>query len=958
MKAGHTKKQLSLSFWTLVCSFLIFSISTCSTKTGVEDWQRAIPDSTPLIQLHHGHDLFTVLEKQKTLLLQELSDVRLEALGDLKKHAAGSLPVKGIALFPSGSHQLIPVFILQKEVHGIGALSEPFQKDFAQNSYQFQNHLIHIFHFNHQKFYGTELRDWMVISPNSAAIENSILSFFGENHLFSYTRQSLSQGDYLLNTPMLEKWIKNLAAPRYLPKFKDMFLGTEAALLKIQHYDYDDPLYNGSLTATIPISDNFENTAPLVKAFSSQPASFDLERYIPSDAHFFAFYQQESEQEIPYLKGETTEGHPQSKPAASTNRTKSMQNRLDSLLVLDKEKYQKVAATLASQAAVAAFEASGFLSLGEHMYVRKLEDRSGFNEILQKWQRERLIKRSNNIYHIESEWVARLIAGPFTSFMDFYLIQLGNAVVMTGRSGLARRIAQDYRRRAVYHYDDRYMSLRSRHPKDLSAWIYFQSDALLSYLEPRLNPVNHAAFLSTLTDISTVSLVRKEMNCSFRMDNYYGEERTEPVRDRWVHGLDGAALTGSPVFSQIFGTSRKEMFFSTDNHTVWGVASDGSGFLQINTGDDSPVGSPVIYDWYANNQYAIMTVAGNSIYAWNTRGNLLPGFPVTLEEKITTPLLLADVSRNGQPEMVVATADRKVHVMDQRGDNIEGWPQDLNTVVTHQPLFKKLDGEYSLWVTAGNGLFAFSENGSRRPHFPLFIESDFGPISIYRQHILAGASDGHLYAIGKQPFFADSLVVPLEKDHLNDEQTTNASEISDSINDSSVEKTNHESKNEDGSSGALSIRRIYVSNTPILNAPIVQSLSLRAGAFSDHHNTNGTQSDRVIRKTLIGVQNLNGSLFLFSEAGQLRLTKNMGEPAAGYDNMMITDINGDGKKELIGIGRSGRLYAWQIDSGERLNYIPPVSMRFPVIEDIMGNGEIELVGQTRDGLRCWSFRRP
>ena len=887
---------------------LLLFLVACSRHADDRDWLSALPGEVPLVMLFHDADVDAVLQDRRIMALEELSDVRIATISEVTDKVQARVALKAVALYPSGTHQLQPLFIVEDPGAGISAIASSFRREFAENSYRFRNQDIHILHLPHQRLYGAQVRDLIFLSRNSVAVENSILAHFEEHPGIGHIDSAYGDGSYLLNTPQLTKWIKLLGAPRYLPRFSGLFDGAGPAVLSASDDRYDDPLFKTTLNGSIPLTGTDES--PFLNTFSAGPAPSDLDRYIPLDAALFAIFHQSPGMRIP-----------EDTPRAG---------RLDSLLLEDPDLLSEIRATLAEPTAFLAFEASGFLSVGEHMYLRRLEEPAAFHRILRNLQRDGFAEESNDVFYINSNVLGQLLGGSQSRLTDFYVLRSANAAVITRRSGLARRVDQDRRRRAVVYYDDDYMNIRERHPESVSAFLYSRSEPLLNYLEPMLNPLNHARFLGSLADVNTVSVVRNGDRLSFQMDTYVSEDRTEPVRDVWVFDLQGSRITGRPLLANIGGGARDEILVATESNHIYGIAADGTGFLQINTGNDRPIGSPLVYDWYANNQYAILIAAGNKIYAWNNRGIPLPNFPVTMEERITAPLTLADVSRDGRPEMIVTTADRKVHVLDQRGRNIQGWPQDVNVQVTQQPIFREFGGEQSVWVTAGNGLFAFSPRGNLRNGFPVFIESDLGPVTFHGNRILAGASDGHLYAIGREPFFADSLVVALENNRSGADPDQN------DINATAGA----------GNTGIFHVRRVYVGNAPIINAPIVQTLTI------DHDN------GQRIRERMIGVQTQNGNLFLLNEAGHLRMTRNMGQPAASYDNMMITDLNGNGKTDMAGVSANGRVYAWEVESGEQLPDIPSASMRFPIVSDLLSNGEIELIGQTRDGLRCWSFRQP
>jgi hypothetical protein len=114
---------------------------------------------------------------------------------------------------------------------------------------------------------------------------------------------------------------------------------------------------------------------------------------------------------------------------------------------------------------------------------------------------------------------------------------------------------------------------------------------------------------------------------------------------------------------------------------------------------------------------------------------------------------------------------------------------------------------------------------------------------------------------------------------------------------------------------------------------------------------NGVFSDRRVILT----QAANGSVFLYETSGELQLTESMGQPASPDTDPYITDINNDGRDDLVALADFGRLYAWDILSGGRHLSLPTTGMNYPVISDFIGNNQKELIALTGDGLQCWTI---
>jgi len=329
--------------------------------------------------------------------------------------------------------------------------------------------------------------------------------------------------------------------------------------------------------------------------------------------------------------------------------------------------------------------------------------------------------------------------------------------------------------------------------------------------------------------------------------------------------------------------------------------------MRTNTGSDTPIGSPVVYDWYATNQNVILLAAGNKVYGWDDNGEPLPKFPFELDEKITSPLVVEDIDRDGLPNALVATADRKLHLMNGRGENINGWPITTNAEITTNPTIANYQGATTIFAFAENALHGWRANGNDRDGFPKFINASLnGYPVLYEGNILGNAADGYLYSIGPNQLFADSL---------------------------NVFETSTESSD---------IEAVYASNSALIGTPSVHNLTVQ-------------DETQTYQEPMILTMSSNGSVFLINQKGQLRFTQSMGQPAAPMFSPFVSDIDKNGQKDIVALANFGRLYAWEIMEGERIYSVPTSGMQYPIVTDIDSDGYNELIAQTREGLRTWTI---
>jgi len=212
-------------------------------------------------------------------------------------------------------------------------------------------------------------------------------------------------------------------------------------------------------------------------------------------------------------------------------------------------------------------------------------------------------------------------------------------------------------------------------------------------------------------------------------------------------------------------------------------------------------------------------------------------------------------------------------------------------------------------VFSENAIHAWFPDGVPRDGFPKFVNASLnGSPYLYQGRILGGAADGYLYAIGRNRLFADSLNIY------------------------------------SGTSQESGIEAVYVSNSALTGTPAVQNLRVRSDEESETYS-----GDMILTLSA------NGSVFLLDKNGQLRFTKSMGQPSAQGFSPFITDINNDNSRDLITLASFGRLYAWNMLGGERIQPLPTTGMDYPIVENIDGDRYVELIAQTREGLRCWTI---
>lgn len=843
-----------------------------------------MPDRTfAVINTEPGTDIRDLLTESYIPMLDDITPTAMQLTSSLlPEDPSASIPIYAMLLYPDTSSDWQPVWIGSTESGMIESIQSRFTKKFEQNDYQFQGYTVRKAFISDRIMFFVKIAEYSVFSESSLAIEDIIRTINGDMSPLNIPAET-DTDNIVLNTEQLGLIVQQLSAITLRPLLEDIFKGTGPMSLNFESGSGD---LEWQFTGRSAIREQYSDFVRLLKA---DPEPFRLDRYIPVNVAAFGLFRDNP------LRFDTDSVTPES-PA-------------DDYLIQNDSAIRDLKRTLGNEVALALFSESGPSSESEYLYLREISNPGPVRALLDTMVNNDLAISDEQTYFVNSKILGKIFGSHVYPDSDFYMIIYDNVAAFALRKGLVESVGSDTERRRVMFYDDDYRSIMQSYGAPLSSFFYSDSERFSTFIQPWLYPQHYASPLINSFDQMVLAsrFDASSSSLEFMIKNFKRDETEEPYREQWVYPLDEAELTGKPVFANFTGSEREEIIFSTSDGSVFALAADGTTILQTSTGDDNPNGAPVVYDWYGNNQPVIMQVASNKIFAWNKSGDILPNFPVTLDEEITTPLTVQDVLANGVPEIVVATANRNLHLLNTRGLPVNGWPQSTNSIIDSRPLISSFEGEKSIFAFSENTLHAWNLNGQRRNGFPVFLPSQMNNSPVLAiDHILGAGLDGDLYAVGNSALFSDSLSTVISND-------------------------------------SLTIESIPISNSGLSGKPVFrEDLMVRT-------------DEGLVREDVILTQSENGSVFIYSPAGELLLTQTMGQPSSSNSPPFIADINSDNRLDIVATASFGRLYAWDILSGERHLELPTAAMDYPVVNDFNNNGYAEVIAQTREGLQSWTI---
>lgn len=841
-----------------------------------------IPESTTALYLPESErPLSELLSEPHIAALDPLTPTPFQEVTDSLRSAGFDPDIQAMLIVPDVSTDWNPVWVARAEASIVRQVHRRFSSPFEQNSYRFQNLSILEIEQEVGELYLLPLQGDLLISRSSRALEDMVRTGLGDLPRMPVDLTETS-GPWVVNLPQIDEWVERIADILFRPGIENLFQGTDAVHLR----PADTSLqwrWSGSASLSEPVS-------PLTEGISAPPAPFELDQYIPASSAAFALLR------LP------------SRPADSlTEAPEEDASELDRHLLANPGILDRFSSMIQPEIAFIAFSESGFMSSSEFSWIRSIDNPEAWSELLRELEEEELLERPDlqdrEIYHLNSRILSKQIGSPLSTLQSFYLALYGDVVAISRSSSALTGAVSDYQRRRVIAFDPDFEELLDATGEPASALVWAHIPPFLTYIQPWLSPQHSLSGLGQAVNLIALTTHRDGESLQFDLTHQTREDRRDPYIEQWVWPLE-SPLTGAPVFEHISGSDREEILFATREGVVYGLSADSSPLFQVSTGSDVPVGSPVVFDWYANNQNVVLQAAGDKIYGWNEVGTPLPNFPMILDEQISTPLTLADVNGNGMSELIVATADRQVHILDSRGRELEGWPRSTNSAVRNALTLAEMDGERSLFAFSENSLHGWRLNGSLRNGFPLFIDSPFrGSPVAHGDHLFGAAADGNLYVIGRTPRFTVPTAQTVEDD-------------------------------------SLTIQSLDLANSPLVSTPLLTNEMIRV---------EGT----LVREDLLALLSENGSLQMVNPNGELRFSASMGQPAATGTLPQRIDLRQ--RTRMTALASVGRLFVWDLVQGTPIDGIPTASIQYPRFHDLNRDGQIELIAQTRDGLHVWTL---
>tara|TARA_Y100000994_G_scaffold141440_2_gene115833 strand:+ start:4967 stop:7147 length:2181 start_codon:yes stop_codon:yes gene_type:complete len=236
-------------------------------------------------------------------------------------------------------------------------------------------------------------------------------------------------------------------------------------------------------------------------------------------------------------------------------------------------------------------------------------------------------------------------------------------------------------------------------------------------------------------------------------------------------------IWGAPSIADIDNDGEMEIIACSKNKKIHIINSDGSQQFAYNTGkyltatpalgnidDDEEL--EIILGSYAS------PTSSNKLYAINPDGSDVPGFPLTIGEKIKRGAALADFNNNGKADIVFGTDSENIYLVYDDGSIADGFPFEGDGDFRAEPTILDTGLEKMILAATKSGTF-YAINDLGEIIFSIETSDDImvspSVLSINGDNpiIVFGNDDGYLYAVNIDGSIIEGWPIMLPSDIIS-----------------------------------------------------------------------------------------------------------------------------------------------------------------------------------------------
>lgn len=486
------------------------------------------------------------------------------------------------------------------------------------------------------------------------------------------------------------------------------------------------------------------------------------------------------------------------------------------------------------------------------------------------------------------------LGDPFQNIKENYFTQIDDYIVFANTPATLQWTIDQIQKTLTLTNDPHYQSFANRVSNESNLYLYSniaQSPNIYSNLvntniksQINLNKEWVQKFQVFSTQISYESDDLYYINSYIKYNPVYKKESNS----LWETQIQSPSKF-KPKFVLNHYTQAKEIFTQDTNNIIYLI--DNKGNILWNRQIDGPIISKVKQiDALKNNKLQLAFNTASSIYVIDRNGNDLKHFPISLSSPSSTSMTIADYDKNLNYRFLIPSIDGNIYNYGIDGNLVTGWDYKKNGATVVHPLthFKIKAKDYIL-VTYSDGS---NQALDRKGHIRINLKSKFNFKLISAPYIQVNSDLKNSYLIGVTQ---ENEVVKI---NFNDQKSRLFS-----IKQDSVINVSFKNVDDDGSIEIIFNSPHIVSAFKNDGNKVFQLKTVAPMSYSSYIY-------RFNNKYLIGYSSSeNNEIYLSDFNGHLIHSF----PLKGATPFSISDINNDGRFNLVTTDSEGVIYTYTLD---------------------------------------------
>ena len=516
-------------------------------------------------------------------------------------------------------------------------------------------------------------------------------------------------------------------------------------------------------------------------------------------------------------------------------------------------------------------------------------DNTDTNEFHQIHYKDYVISKLNIHNFLET-----CLGQPFGIVKDNYFTRIEDFIVFSNSPATLQWCIDRYENEKILSASETYNNFTNRISSTANIFLYSdisKSPLIYKHLSSPELQLEIEKNLEFLHQFQGVSLqISFESNQLYYVNNYlkYNPSNKRMSNTLWETQLNSTSLF-KPVILKNHYTNAKEVFVQDTSNTIYLI--DSKGKILWNRKLDERILSKIKQiDVYKNDKLQMVFNTASHIYLIDRNGNNVSNFPVEIPNKTSIGMNVIDYDSEKNYRFIVPTNDGNIVNYTAKGISTKGWNYNNNDqIITHPISYVRVrNKDYLITVYSSGSIKCLDRRGNIR--LDLKSKLNFNPKSDI--HLIAGTSLDNTYL---QLMTTNQDFVQIS---LNDQKELLFSVTQDSVEHVDFVNVDDESRKEFLIMDKHKLSALTVDGKPIFRFSVRQPISYTPNVYAfDEHKYIGYVSRQ---KNLI---------FLADQLGEMVSSF----PLKGSSPFTITDINNDGRFNVITTDKEGVLLNYTID---------------------------------------------